>query len=229
MTMTCDQTDTEILPLDQSTTRRVRHKISTACSMITTSSENLFGSHPDKVLAKKLLAAGEAKIRSAIDELDASLRQGSTYVETGNQVREVEENVNMEEDRLKVSDLIGTWKLERFDLAEDDEAAHPWGYDMTGILIYAPTGYMSVAINRAAPWSADGNVASGVKDSDRVLSYAGTYGIEDGVVHHRVMNASAWNRIGTDLVRTPSKSGDTLTLISKGDGFCATLVWKRIG
>lgn len=129
---------------------------------------------------------------------------------------------------IAASDLIGTWQLQRFDLQEDDEPIHPWGFDTHGILIYAPTKHMSVAINRFAPWAAEGRPAKAAESESQNLFYAGTYCVEEGVVKHFVTQASDPGRIGTVLIRSACLEGEFLTLISRGPGFLANLVWKRV-
>ena len=125
--------------------------------------------------------------------------------------------------------IVGTWSLESFVLKEEDEVAHPWGHEVTGLLIYTLSGYMAVSINRFAPW---GDGVKPLKESEdimsRVLSYAGTYRVDSGVVRHDVKNASDPERIGKELTRTGFLEGQRLTLVSNGPGFEAKLVCMRI-
>jgi hypothetical protein len=136
--------------------------------------------------------------------------------------------MNWNEHNLKTEEIIGTWELQSFDLQEGNEPSHSWGFETHGLLIYAPTGHMSVAINRYAPWSPEGKPSTPAEVDSRNLFYAGTFCIEDGVVKHQVTQASDPDRVGTTLTRTGSLNNEILTLISRGSDFLATLVWKKV-
>ena len=124
--------------------------------------------------------------------------------------------------------LVGTWTLDRFEVSDAESPPHPWGFDTTGLLIYAPSGHMSVAINRFAPWRAGGRPSEPGQGTSRVLFYAGTYHVEGGMVYHHVTQASDLTRVGAVMARRARLAGDILTLVSEGGPVRATLEWRRV-
>ncbi len=119
----------------------------------------------------------------------------------------------------------GSWKLESFDITEPSGNVRTWGKNTHGLLIYSPSGFMSVSINRDNE-KKSGNEAKDLFDS--ILFYSGTYSDDGEVIRHKVTNASNPDRIGRDMIRYAKLDGDLLTLKSPVEGFGqATLVWRR--
>jgi hypothetical protein len=98
-----------------------------------------------------------------------------------------------------LSNLIGAWILEAFEIESPEGASRPWGRDSNGLLIYDAAGYMSVSINKAI--EADPEQTESENLFDSILFYSGTYAVDGGIVRHRVTNASNPSRIGKDLIR----------------------------
>jgi hypothetical protein len=124
------------------------------------------------------------------------------------------------------ADLVGSWKLESFQIEELSGTIRPWGSNLHGLLIYAPTGHMSVSINRDVIATSD-NESKNLFDS--ILFYAGTYSIEGDIIRHQVTEASNPSRIGKELIRYTQLEGDTVRLTTPKESFgTAILTWKRI-
>lgn len=126
---------------------------------------------------------------------------------------------------IALSDIQGSWSLESFDIEKPDKSVAPWGKQMAGLLIFAPSGHMSVSINR--------ELGSGESEAQRIfdsiLFYSGTYKIEGEIVLHKVTNASNPARIGRDMIRYPKLEGDVLTLTTPEESFGrAILRWRKL-
>lgn len=125
-----------------------------------------------------------------------------------------------------MSPYHGSWSLEAFDL-EKDGNRRAWGSGLSGLLIYAPTGHMSVSINKAVENDPEQTEAENLFDS--ILFYSGTYRVEGDLIRHHVTNASNPSRIGKEMLRYAKLENDLLTLTTPEESFGrAILVWKRI-
>lgn len=122
--------------------------------------------------------------------------------------------------------VVGTWRLERFEIETTEELVRPWGSNAHGLLIYAPTGHMSVSINKDV-----------VKESqkefedlfDSILFYAGTYQVEGELIRHQVTEASNPSRIGREMLRYAKITDNTITLTTPQESFGrAILVWRKV-
>ncbi len=123
------------------------------------------------------------------------------------------------------SNLVGSWELKGFELESHEKGKHPWGKNVRGLLIYADTGHMSVAINRDL--TDTGNPDKDLFDAS--LFYAGTYSVEGNIVRHQVTIATSPARIGKEMIRFAALNGDELILTSPPESYgTATLVWRRI-
>lgn len=123
------------------------------------------------------------------------------------------------------ANIHGSWSLLSFEIEKLDKSVAPWGQNLRGLLIFAPTGHMSVSINRDLG-QGDSDVQ---KIFDSILFYSGTFRIEGSVVKNMVQNASNPARIGKDMIRYASLDGDVLTLKTPQESFgMATLRWKRV-
>lgn len=122
--------------------------------------------------------------------------------------------------------VVGTWALENFEIEDQHGVRRPWGNQSHGLLIYSPSGHVSVSINRAVEQKSE-NPAQNIFDS--ILFYSGTYLSDGNTINHRVTQASNPQRIGKNLVRYAQLNGDVLTLSSPQESFgTAHLTWKRI-
>src|SRR5713101_170442 len=138
--------------------------------------------------------------------------------------------------------LIGVWGLEaiRDRLSDGRVVDHPdFGSGPVGRLVYTESGHVSVNFMRAGrpAWEAE----DAPTDLERARSaagygaYAGRYTVheEEGFVLHHVEVALIPNRVGRDLKRFFSFSGELLMLrppLVHRNGFAIerTLVWRRV-
>ncbi len=94
--------------------------------------------------------------------------------------------------RLRVYDLVGTWRLVEWTVTVGDgPPLHPFGGDPDGLLTYTADGRMWAALmrrNRAALGTrtlAGASPAQRAETAAGYLSYAGTFQADDeGVTHH---------------------------------------------
>ena len=137
---------------------------------------------------------------------------------------------------MQASPLIGTWALNRFELRfPDGSTTHPYGEDVTGLLIYADTGHMSVAFGsakRRAGVSADLEEVGAKVAYDAFMAYCGRYEVESDRIVHRVEVSSLEAWTGTIQERRYRIEGEQLTLVTMplvvaGDAPTGRLVWKR--
>ena len=127
---------------------------------------------------------------------------------------------------MKRESVCGTYQLESFVLEKSETERSDWGKDMHGLLIYAPTGHMSVSINKAIEPSGD-NESEDIFDS--ILFYSGTFEVKNDEITHQVTEASNPTRIGKSLIRYARIDGETLELASPQESFGrAVLRWRRI-
>lgn len=126
---------------------------------------------------------------------------------------------------ITLNSVQGSWSLLSFDIEKLDKSVASWGQNARGLLVFAPSGHMSVSINRDM---GQGD-SEAQKIFDSILFYSGTYRIEGYVVRHLVQNASNPVRIGKEMIRYASLEGDVLTLKTPQESFgTATLRWKRL-
>lgn len=101
-----------------------------------------------------------------------------------------------------------------------------WGTKAHGLLIYSPSGHMSVSINRDVEKKSD---VEAQNYFDSILFYSGTFTVDGEVVKHQVTQASNPNRIGKVQIRFAKLENDILTLTSPDESFGrAILTWRRI-
>jgi hypothetical protein len=123
--------------------------------------------------------------------------------------------------------IVGTWTLDSFEL-EDAETRkrRPWGQDVHGLLIYAPTGHMSVSINKSV--ENDPEQSDCENRFDSVLFYSGTYQAKGKTITHQVTEASNPDRIGREMIRYAEWSNGLLELITPVESWGrAILRWKK--
>jgi len=123
-------------------------------------------------------------------------------------------------------EINGTWSLESFNIIEATSQIKPWGHNTTGLLLYTPSGHMSVSINRAI----EPIGSTSPKDLfDSILFYAGTYSVEGNIIFHKVTHASNPSRMGKDMIRHANLKDGLLELKSPVESFGqAVLVWRKI-
>ena len=128
------------------------------------------------------------------------------------------------------NNLAGTWSLVSWEHADSEGAiTYPYGRDPLGYIIYAPDGYMSVAImNPDRQSELAGNTT--LDPQERLLafetyfSYCGPYTIQGNTVTHHIQISLDPTLVGTSRDRNFAFEGNRLVL-SKG---ATRLVWERV-
>ena len=114
--------------------------------------------------------------------------------------------------------IVGSWHLKSFKLITNNKSKD-WRLNVSGILIYSPDGYMSVAIN---------SDTKDVEWIDSILFYSGTYRIiSNNTIEHIVLNASSKDRIGKNMIRNACFKDSNLILSANGDFGEAVLIWSK--
>lgn len=121
--------------------------------------------------------------------------------------------------------LLGVWDLQTFEITDPSGKTTPWAREVTGKLLYSEGGYVSVSIN--------GSIESAQPTLEEVfdslLFYCATFEVSpEGLLIHRVCNASDRNRVGRVMERTYSIQGDEFEVISRGAYGVARNVWRRV-
>jgi Lipocalin-like domain len=144
--------------------------------------------------------------------------------------------------------LLGTWKLIDASAIDPDGTIEPepYGSNPNGYITYTSDGHMMVMFSRSDRLSFSQDVRSPFSKEMQSMpieelaqafitfnAYAGTYTLSGNTVTHHIEVASIPNRIGTDLVRTFTLSGNQLTLktpptIADGIPKVFELVWERV-
>jgi hypothetical protein len=133
--------------------------------------------------------------------------------------------------------LIGSWKLEAFELeATDGAISHPYGTDLAGYLFYNEQGFMSAAfMNAERGRIADGELSEAAKAStyDQFMAYTGPFEITGDKIRHFVEVSSLEVWTGTFQERWFKIDGDRLELLTQAlsvgrDAPVGRLVWTRV-
>ena len=128
---------------------------------------------------------------------------------------------------MTLNEFVGTYALKAFEIESPEGSKSEWGKDLHGILIYAPTGHMSVSINKAIENDPSQTESENLFDS--ILFYAGTFAVEGNLIRHQVTEASNPSRIGKEMLRYAEWKGSELNLKTPKEAFGqATLVWKKL-
>jgi hypothetical protein len=114
--------------------------------------------------------------------------------------------------------LLGSWMLVKHGHFDPSGQYHSTGDHVTGELIYAADGSMSVLIAKI-PEPAQLN---------DIIAYSGTFSIDANVVSHHVKVAADSKRANTTEPRVASFRGEDLVLTTKpnADGYWE-IVWRR--
>ncbi|WP_017299491.1 lipocalin-like domain-containing protein [Nodosilinea nodulosa] len=144
--------------------------------------------------------------------------------------------------------LLGTWSLVSASAIYADGSVTPevYGANPKGYITYTAAGRMMVMFARGDRPALSKPVGSPLSSEMDAIpteelaraftsfsAYAGTYSIEGNTVTHRLEVASIPNRVGTDLVRTFTISGNRVTLRTaptdqNGGLQVFDLVWERV-
>ena len=139
--------------------------------------------------------------------------------------------------------LLGVWSLVEAVTLKGDEAV-PW-FDrhppITGNIIYAENGWMSVQISGSMPGTIDRGDFIKLSDADKTswfkeyYAYYGTFEVDEAakvVIHHVVSSLLPYER-GAKLMREVIIKDDVLTLLTpprfdSGVKSFNRLVWKKV-
>lgn len=136
--------------------------------------------------------------------------------------------------------LIGTWKLQSFELRQDDGVIkYPWGKEVEGQVIYGVDGYMAGSFmkqNRSLFESQDAMEGSAKEFESAMTSYfgyAGPYRLHKNRVFHHANVSLFPNWTGTDIERyfevvEGILSLSTPTFVFSGIRGRAVLVWEKL-
>ena len=125
------------------------------------------------------------------------------------------------------SEIVGTWKLESFEIEDTEKKISQWGKNTRGLLIYSESDQVSVNISKDVEVNSQ-NEAENVLDS--ILFYSGSYRVEGNLIRHQVTIASNPTRVGKEMLRYAEIDGDRVILTTPFESFGrAFLIWKRIG
>ncbi|HPG28047.1 MAG: lipocalin-like domain-containing protein [Spirochaetaceae bacterium] len=134
-------------------------------------------------------------------------------------------------------ELIGSWKLETFELRTGEGAVHhPYGEALTGYLFYNEDGFMSAAFMAADRGPRSGpelSEAARVSSYDRFMAYSGPFEVRGDRITHDVEVSSLEAWIGTVQERWFKIDGDRLELLTAplsvgADTPVGRLTWTRV-
>jgi hypothetical protein len=125
---------------------------------------------------------------------------------------------------LQPADLVGAWRLKRWETVyEDGRRTEPFGAGAEGLIQYTADGWMSATImaagrrrlSRGNPRAAP--AAERAAAFDGFFSYAGRWSLRGGVLRHEVTLALNPAMVGTTQFRDARLAGRTLTLSASED------------
>ena len=142
--------------------------------------------------------------------------------------------------------LLGTWHLERWEIAYGDgrAASLPFGADATGLILYANDGWMNACIARGGRGLLSSESVRSAPEGQRLAAfesyfqYAGQYEVRlvngQQQVVHSVTHALNPNFVGTQQVRNMAFSAAGGLTLSASDTVPGTdvlrhhrLIWSR--
>lgn len=144
--------------------------------------------------------------------------------------------------------LLGMWKLISVSaiLPDGTIEREAYGANPKGYITYTPDNRIIVILARSSRPLLSGDIDSPLSANIRLLpieesaqafstfsSYAGTYTLSGNMITHHIEISSIPNRVGTDLIRTFTLSGNRVTLktpptLSDSVSKTFELVWERL-
>lgn len=133
--------------------------------------------------------------------------------------------------------LVGAWRLVSWTSTADGQTNHPYGPNAHGLLLYTPTGRMSVFLSQANR-SAFARAEAGTTEEkaaafDSCFGYSGSFEVDAGRVIHRLEQCTFPNWIGTEQVRFVRFELDCLILETPplptgGRNAVSRLIWRKL-
>ena len=136
--------------------------------------------------------------------------------------------------------IIGAWKLVTFEFRKDDgNAIYPFGKKAQGTIIYTESGRYSAQLmsrDRLRPTISDQMKATAEESESNfkgVISYFGSYKIEDGFIIHYVEGSLFPNMEGTEQKRAFEITDNRMQLTTPptklgGEKAVGVLIWERV-
>jgi hypothetical protein len=129
-------------------------------------------------------------------------------------------------------ELVGAWRLVRWEThAVDGNVSLPYGENLTGLLLFTASGYMSaqIMLPESEPIASAPAVVAGPQ---RYIAYCGPFHFNESTMTltTRVQASVARSWVGTDQVRDVELDGDTLALRPprRPSGEQGVLTWRRL-
>jgi hypothetical protein len=113
---------------------------------------------------------------------------------------------------VRARSIVGSWLLRSWTTVDGSGNEHePFGSQPSGILVYAPDGWMATVIT---PSAGRGGSRPDLPDPQACIGYSGRYEVGDDVVVHLVEVGCRSNWVGSRQVRAleMDPSGTTLIL-----------------
>lgn len=136
--------------------------------------------------------------------------------------------------------FLGTWRLVSWEIRDSEgNVSYPYGKDATGLLIYAPDGYMSGTLTKSnRPHFAAADLFGGTLEeqalaSQTYLAYCSRYEIKEKSVLHYVELSLFPNWVGIVQERFfEFKDGQlslsTPPMLGQGKQQIGYLIWERV-
>lgn len=137
---------------------------------------------------------------------------------------------------IEEKELLGTWSLESWSHVYDDGRPddYPLGPNAHGVLMYTPDGRMCTLLSRAGrPEPAPSSIEEKALAYDDIFTYAGSFEVRDGVVHHEIDVAQDPALVGKTVLRYGVIDGDRLIYKGSGNDFWdgakrhQSVIWRR--
>lgn len=141
---------------------------------------------------------------------------------------------------LREEDLVGAWMLGRWSIewSVEGRSSFPFGENATGLLLYAPGGFMSAGISCAGRRGFDGGNVRHASQSARAqafdgyFQYQGRFRIAGRIVEHHVTHSLNPDFVGTVQRREALLQGGQLELRAEDQANGASrlhrLIWHRV-
>ena len=139
-------------------------------------------------------------------------------------------------------ELLGVWRLVSYEFRlADGILIRPMGLGVQGLLIYDPSGYMSLhVIDPERPKFTTNDWMSGTAEEakaalDGCMAYYGTFEVDDvkGTIVHHVEHSSFPNWSGTDreqfyTIEEEQLKLMTMPMVMSNEQLVGQLIWRKV-